>query len=146
MSYRIQSIELSYIESKFYRTKLHRANYVRYLVIKTDENLNQNIHIHGLISRLNVANALISKLRYFVNFEILRSVFSGFPLLGEWGEYHPPPSYLAENLLIPPTWKNSPHSCHCSCAIFVLTSYSLYTHDVLILILIDLQYLQNVFF
>ena len=90
MSYRIQSIELSYIESKFYRTKLHRANYVRYLVIKTDENLNQNIHIHGLISRLNVANALISKLRYFVNFEILRSVFSGFPLLGEWGEYHPP--------------------------------------------------------
>ena len=35
---------------------------------------------------------------------------------------------------------------HCSCIIFILTSYSLYTQVVLILILIDVQYSQNVVF
>ena len=35
---------------------------------------------------------------------------------------------------------------HCSCNIFVLTSYSLYTKVMLILILTNIQYLQNVNF
>ena len=38
-------------------------------------------------------------------------------------------------------------SCsHCSCTIFILTSYSLYTQVMLILILMDVQYLHNVVF
>ena len=36
--------------------------------------------------------------------------------------------------------------CHCSCTIFILTSYFLYTGVMLILILIDAQYLQNIVF
>ena len=51
----------------------------------------------------------------------------------------PPPSPPKKNLLI--------FSCgHWPCAIFNLVSYSLYKQVVLILILIDVQYLQNVLF
>ena len=35
---------------------------------------------------------------------------------------------------------------HRSSTIFILTAYSLYTQDMLILILIDVQYLENIFF
>ena len=46
----------------------------------------------------------------------------------------------------PLSLKNFIFSCsYCSCTIFILTSYSLYTQVILILILIDVQYLQNVF-
>ena len=41
--------------------------------------------------------------------------------------------------------KNVIYSCkHYSCTIFILTSYCLYTQIMLLLILIDFQYLQNV--
>ena len=73
------------------------------------------------------------------------------------------PTTLAKNLLIPSAdlEKFSPSipplppssqkkfifSCsHCSCTIFVLTSYSLYIQVMLILLLINVQYLQNVVF
>ena len=46
-----------------------------YLGIKTDENLNWKIHIHDLASKLNRANAVLAKLRDFVNSEILRSTY-----------------------------------------------------------------------
>ena len=36
--------------------------------------------------------------------------------------------------------------CHCSCTIFIFTLYSFYTQVMLILILIDVQYLQKVVF
>ena len=86
-----------------------------------------------------------------------------FSLIGEWGEslphwskitYRPPtrkstprrlplPNFYPPNLrFIPP-----PTECsHCSCTIFILPSYSLYTQVMLILILINVQYLQNVVF
>ena len=48
---------------------------LRYLGIKTDENLNQKIHIHDLASELNRANAVWAKLRHFVNSEILRFTY-----------------------------------------------------------------------
>ena len=48
---------------------------MRYLVIKTDENLNRKIHIHDLASKLNRANSVLSKLKHFVSSEILRSVY-----------------------------------------------------------------------
>ena len=35
---------------------------------------------------------------------------------------------------------------HCPCHVFVTNSCSLYTHVMLILIIISVQYLQNVFF
>ena len=48
---------------------------LRYLGIKTNENLNQKIHIHYLASELNRANAVWAKLRHFVNSEILRFTY-----------------------------------------------------------------------
>ena len=49
-------------------------------------------------------------------------------------------------MLIRPN-KKFKFSCgHCSCTTFILTSYSLYTQVMLILILINVQYLQDVVF
>ena len=85
------SLNVAKTEIKFFKTKykphdpglrlklcrkiLNRTNYVRYLVIKTDENLNRKIHIHDLASKLNRANSVLSKLKHFVSSEILRSVY-----------------------------------------------------------------------
>ena len=52
----------------------YRANYVRYLGIELDENLNWRIYIHDLASKLNRASSVLSKLRHFVSSEILISV------------------------------------------------------------------------
>ena len=43
--------------------------------MKIDKNLNWKIHIHDLASILNRANAVLTKLRHFVNSEILRSTY-----------------------------------------------------------------------
>ena len=48
---------------------------MRYLGIKIDENLNWKLHIHDLVFKLNRANAILAKLRYFVNSEILRPTY-----------------------------------------------------------------------
>ena len=88
-------------------------------------------------------------------------IYTGFSLLGRWGES----PYPATNLLIPPSsppnfyslppkdnstqQKNKKviFSCsHCSCTIFVWISYSFDTQTMLILILIDVQYSQNAVF
>ena len=60
---------------KLYRKRLYKTKYLRYLGIKIDENLNWKIHIHDLASKLNRANAVLAKLRHFVNSEILRSTY-----------------------------------------------------------------------
>ena len=60
---------------KLCRKILNRTNYVRYLGMKIDENLNWKSHIDDFASKLNRANSLLSKLRYFVSSEILRSVY-----------------------------------------------------------------------
>ena len=57
------------------RKKLYRTKYLRYVGIKIDENLSWRIHIHYLASKLNGANAVLAKLRHFVNSEILRSTY-----------------------------------------------------------------------
>ena len=48
---------------------------LRYLGIKIDENLNCKTHIHDRASKLNGANAILAKLRYFANNEVLRSTY-----------------------------------------------------------------------
>ena len=47
----------------------YKTKYLRYLGIKIDENLNRKIHIHDLASKLNRTNAVLAKLRHFVNRE-----------------------------------------------------------------------------
>ena len=60
---------------KLSRKRLNKTKYLRYLGIKIDENLNWKVHIHDLASKLNTANAILAKLRHFVNSEILRSTY-----------------------------------------------------------------------
>ena len=69
--------------------------------------------------------------------------------------FSPSHSYLTHQRFTPPlnnnfhviTNKNFIFSCRdCSCIIFILTLYSLYTQGMLILILINVQYLQNAVF
>ena len=60
------------LKLKLCRKKLYKTKYLRYLGIKIDENLNWKIHMHDLTSKLNRANAILAKLRRFVNSEILR--------------------------------------------------------------------------
>ena len=48
---------------------------MRYLGMQIDENLNWKIHVYDLTSKLNRANAVLAKLRQFVNSEILRSTY-----------------------------------------------------------------------
>ena len=60
---------------KLCRKRLYKTKYLTYLGIKIDENLNWKIHIHDLASKLNRANAVLAKLRHFVNSEILRSTY-----------------------------------------------------------------------
>ena len=60
---------------KLCRKKLYKTKYLRYLGIKINENSNWKIHIHDLASKLNRTNAVLTKLRHFVNSEILRSTY-----------------------------------------------------------------------
>ena len=54
---------------------------------------------------------------------------------------------LSPSITIHPKKNNFIFRCsHCSCTIFILTSYSLYTQVMLILLLINVQYLQNAAF
>ena len=64
-----------WLKAEVCRKRLYKAKYLRYLRIKIDKNLNWKIHIHDLVSKLNRANAVLVKLRYFVNSEILRSPY-----------------------------------------------------------------------
>ena len=60
---------------KLFRKKLYKTKYLGYPGIKIHENLNWKIHIHDLTFKLNKANAVLAKLRHFVNSEILRSTY-----------------------------------------------------------------------
>ena len=71
---------------KLYRKRLYKRKYLRYLGIKIDENLNWEIHIHDLASKLNRTNAVLGKLRDFVNSEILRSTY--FAIFHSHLNYH----------------------------------------------------------
>ena len=58
-----------------YILRLYKTKYLRYLGIKIDEILNWKIHIHDLASKLNRANAVLAKLRRFLNSEKLKSTY-----------------------------------------------------------------------
>ena len=60
------------------RKVLNRTNYVKYLGIKIDKNLKWKIHVYNLASKLNRANLVLSKLKHFVNSEIVRSVYFAY--------------------------------------------------------------------
>ena len=63
------------IKIKLNRKRLYPSQSVRYLGIKTDQNLNWKDHIKDIVVKLNRANALLFKIRNFVNITILKTIY-----------------------------------------------------------------------
>ena len=63
------------IKIKLNRKRLYPAPFVKYLRVKIDENLNWHHHINHLESKLNRSNALLFKIRSYVDQKVLRSIY-----------------------------------------------------------------------
>ena len=63
------------IRIKLSRKRLYPSNSIKYLGVKIDKNLNWNDHIHDIATKLNRANALLFKIRNYVNFNTLKSIY-----------------------------------------------------------------------
>ena len=65
------------LKIKLCRKRIHASQYVKYLGVFIDENLNWKKHINEISTKLIKGNAMLSKLRHFVNKDILLSVYYG---------------------------------------------------------------------
>ena len=65
------------LKIKLSRKRIHAYQYVKYLSISIDENLNWKKHINKISTKLIKGHAMLSKLRHFVNNNILLSVYYG---------------------------------------------------------------------
>ena len=65
----------SVFKLKLNRQRFHSPNNVRYLGIKIDENLNWKHHVNDVSTKLIRANAILFKIRNYVNSKILRSIY-----------------------------------------------------------------------
>ena len=63
-------LKLKLNDKRIYPTKL-----VKYLGIKVDESLTWIDHINDIVTKLNKANAMLFKVREFVNTNILKSIY-----------------------------------------------------------------------
>ena len=57
------------------KKRLYPTPSVKYLAVKIDQNLNWHHHINYLAAKLNRANALLIKIRNYVNPNVLRSIY-----------------------------------------------------------------------
>ena len=55
--------------------RLYPTPSVKYLGVQIDENLNWNHHINDPAAKLNRANALLFKIRNYVNQKVLKSIY-----------------------------------------------------------------------
>ena len=55
--------------------KLYPTNSVKYLGVKIDEHLTWKPHIDGISAKLNKANAILSKIRHFVDQKTLKAIY-----------------------------------------------------------------------
>ena len=60
---------------KLCRKWLYTTNQVRYLGILIDNKLNWNTHTNNIVSKLKRGNSILSILTYYVNKEILRTIY-----------------------------------------------------------------------
>ena len=60
---------------KFSRKRLYPSKSVKYLGFKIDENLNWKDKTHDLATKLNRANALLYKIRNYVSFNTLKTIY-----------------------------------------------------------------------
>ena len=63
------------LKLKLCRKQLYTTTQVRYLSILIDDKLNWNAHNDNIVSKLMRGNSILSKLRYYVNKEILRTIY-----------------------------------------------------------------------
>ena len=65
------------LKIKLCRKRIYASQYVKYLGVFIDENLNWEKHINEISTKLIKGNAMLSKFRHFVNKDILLSVYYG---------------------------------------------------------------------
>ena len=65
------------LKIKLYRKRIHASPYVKHLSVFIDENFNWKKHINEISTKLIKGNARLSKLRHFVNKDILLSLYYG---------------------------------------------------------------------
>ena len=65
------------LKIKLCRKRIYASQCVKYLSVFIDENLNWKKHINQISTKLIKGNAMLSKLRHFVNKDILLSVYYG---------------------------------------------------------------------
>ena len=70
---------------KLSRKRLYLSNSVKYLGVKIEENLTWKDHIHDIATKPNRANALLFKIRNYVNFNTLKSIY--FAIFGSHINY-----------------------------------------------------------
>ena len=63
------------IKIKLSRKRLYPSKSVKYLGFKIDENLNWKDKTHDLATKLNRANALLYKIRNYVSFNTLKTIY-----------------------------------------------------------------------
>ena len=63
------------LKLKFNGKRLYLTNSVKYLGIKIDESLNWKEQISDIVIKLNKINAILSKLRHFIDRKTLKSVY-----------------------------------------------------------------------
>ena len=63
------------IRINFSRKRLYPSNSIKHLGVKIDENLNWKDYIHDIATKLNRANTLLLKIRNYVNFNTLKSIY-----------------------------------------------------------------------
>ena len=61
------------VKIKVCRKRIHASQYVKYLGVFTDENLNWKTNTNEILTKLIKDNTLLSELRHFVNKDILLS-------------------------------------------------------------------------
>ena len=61
---------------KVSRKRLYPSNSIKYLGVKIDENLYWKDHIDDIATKLNRANTILFKMRNYVNFVTLKSIYS----------------------------------------------------------------------
>ena len=69
------SLDYNKISIKMNGIKLTPVDYIKYLGMYIDKNLDWNHHIHELIKKLNRANGILSKLRYNTTLDICVQVY-----------------------------------------------------------------------
>ena len=65
------------LKIKLCRKRIHASQYVKYLSVFIDENLNWKKYINEISTKLIKDNAMLSKWRHFINKDIVLSVYYG---------------------------------------------------------------------